>query len=289
MGSASAVIVLGTIQQPLTATSEGRSWAGIAAQIYDMPRGYAEMPPKSHHRVRMHLGAPISSTCRCDGLIQRRHMTPGDLDVVPLAHSASWEENGSATMLGICLMPSLIEAAADSMNLNPDNVSVAAQLQHRDPRISHIGWALQAELLKPDPNGRLYAESLGVALATLLLKRYEPIAPPELGNFSKRRLRRVIDFIHDNLAQELSLHDLAAVAGLSPSHFNTLFKEATNKTAHQYVVHSRVEYAMSLLSNRTLSLAEVASQAGFYDQSHMARCMRRIVGITPAVVKRQRE
>jgi AraC family transcriptional regulator len=122
-----------------------------------------------------------------------------------------------------------------------------------------------------------------------LLNRYAPIVPPRLGNFSKRRLSGVIDFIHDNIARELSLNELAAVAGLSASHFNTLFKEATNQTPHQFVVQCRVEYAMGLLANRTLSLAEVASQAGFYDQSHMARCMRRVVGVTPAVVKRQRE
>jgi len=247
------------------------------------------MPPKTHHRVRMHLDGPRSGTCRCAGLVKRRHMTPGDFDVVPLAHTASWEEDGPARILGVCLMPSLMDAAAESLDLNPDNVSVAAQLQLRDPRISHIGWALQAELLGPEPSGRLYAESLGVALAVRLLRHYAPIVPPRLGNFSKRRLSSVIDYIHDNLNLELSLNELAAVAGLSPSHFNTLFKEATNQTAHQFVVQCRVEYAMSLLANRKLSLAEVASQAGFYDQSHMARCMRRVVGVTPATVKRQRE
>jgi AraC family transcriptional regulator len=237
----------------------------------------------------MHLGAPISGTCRCAGLVKRRHMTPGDFDVVPVAHVASWEEDAPARILGVCLMPSLIQSAAESMELNPDNISVAAQLQLRDPSISHIGWALQAELQGPEPCGRLYAESLGLALAVRLLKRYAPVVPPRLGNFSKRRLSGVIDYIQDNLALGLSLNELAAVAGLSPSHFNTMFKEATNQTPHQFVVQCRVEYAMNLLANRKLSLAEVASQAGFYDQSHMARCMRRVVGVTPAVVKRQRE
>jgi AraC family transcriptional regulator len=283
------MIMLGTVDQPLTATSEGRSWNGIEAQVYDMPSGYAEMPAKSHHRVRIHLGAPISSTCRCDGRVQRRHMTSGDLDVVPLAYSASWEEGGPATMLGICLMPSLIRTAADAMDLNPDRVFVEAQLQLRDPRIEHIGWALQAELEGPDPYGRLYAESLGLALAARLLHHYAPIAPRRPISFSKRRLSAVIDYIHDNLALELSLSELAFVAGFSPSHFNMLFKEATRQSVHQFVIQCRVEYAMNLLANRKLSLTEVASLAGFSDQSHMARCMRRVVGVTPAVVKRQHE
>ena len=283
------MIVLGAPGHPLRASSDGRFGIGIEAQVYDLVGGLAEMPPKTHHRVRMHLGAPIRSTCRCAGLVQRRDMTPGDLDVVPLAHSASWEEDGPGTMLGICLMPSLIRTAAEGMNLNPDNVSVEAQLQQRDPRIRHIGWALEAELTAPDPHGKIYAESLGLALAARLLKHYAPVVPPRLGNFSKRRLRRVIDYIHDNLARDLSLSELAAVAGLSPSHFGTLFKEATNQPAHRFIVECRVEHAMSLLANRKLSLADVAMMTGFYDQSHMARCMRRVAGVTPAVVKRQRE
>ena len=95
-----------------TATSEGRSWTGIDAQVYTTRGGLAEMSPKTHHRVRMHLGASISATCRCAGLVKRRRMSPGDFDVVPLAHSASWEEDGPATMLGVWLMPLLIQAAA---------------------------------------------------------------------------------------------------------------------------------------------------------------------------------
>lgn len=272
-----------------TATSHGRSWSGFEAQLYETRGGYAEMPPKTHHRVRMHVGAPIFSTCRCAGLVQRRHMTPGDFDVVPLAHSAIWEEDGPATMLGICLMPSLIRTAADGMNLNPDRVSVEAQLQLRDPRIDHIGWALQAELLGPEVHGTLYADSLGLALAARLLQHFAPIVPPRLCTLSKRRLSAVIDYIHDNLAHELTLSELAAVAGFSPSHFNRLFKEATSQPVHQFVIQRRVEYAMSLLANHRYSLTEVSSLAGFSDQSHMARCMRRVVGVTPAVVKRQHE
>jgi AraC family transcriptional regulator len=271
----------------VTATSQGRSWTGIEAQLYDKSGGVAAMSPKTHHRLRMHLGAPIGSIFRCAGLVQRRRMTSGDLDIVPLAHAASWEEDGPATVLGICLMPSLIQNAADGMDLNPDSISVAPQLQLSDARISHIGWALRAELLEPEPYGRLYAESLGLALAAQLLKRYATIVPPRLGNLSKRRLSNVIDFIHDNLARDLSLNELAAVAGLSPSHFNALFKQTTRQPAHQFVIQCRVEHAISFLATGKFSLAEIASQAGFYDQSHMARCMRRVVGVTPAVIKRQ--
>jgi AraC family transcriptional regulator len=272
----------------LRASSGGRSWTGFGAKIYDTSGGRSAPPPSVNHCVIMHVGTPIHAYCRCDGVVQQRRQTvPGDIDVIPRTSSAVWEEDGPTTVLGIHVTPLLVRIAAQDMGLDPDRVAIAPQLQLRDSGLEHIAWALKAELEAPDPHGRLYTDSLGIALAAGLLRRYAPLAPRELGgNYSKRRLREVIDYIHDNLAQDLSLAELADVAGLSTSHFNALFKHATALPVHQYVIQCRVERAMNLLLHGMINLSEVASLAGFSDQSHMARCMRRLTGVTPALVRR---
>ena len=271
----------------LRASSNGRLWMGFGAKIYDTSGGRSAPPPGVNHCVIMHVGPPIHAYCRCDGLIQRRQTVVGDIDIIPGASPAVWEEDGPTTVLGIHVTPSLLRMAAQDMGLDPDQVTIAPQLQLKDPGIEHIAWALKTELESPEPHGRLYADSLGVALAAGLLQRYAPVAPKEPGgNYSRRRLRNVIDYIHDNLALDLSLAELASVAGLSPSHFKSLFKHATNLPVHQYVIQRRVEHAMNLLSHGMMNLSEVASLAGFSDQSHMARCMRRLIGVTPALVRR---
>jgi AraC family transcriptional regulator len=99
-------------------------------------------------------------------------------------------------------------------------------------------------------------------------------------------LRTTVDFINSHLASDLSLADIAAVAGMSASHFKTLFKRSTGLPAHQYVMRQRVERAIGLISRGRLRLSAAALQAGFADQSHMARCMRRIMGVTPTDVVR---
>jgi AraC family transcriptional regulator len=274
------------MQFAVRASSENRAWVGLDATLCDATGGVAKIMNSPSHNLTMHVGKPVTATCVCDGPIQRRLQSPGDIDFVPSGYQATWEDREPTTLLIINLMPSIMRAAAEGLGINPDNVSVAPQLQLSDPRIRHIGWALQAELVGSEPCGKLYAESLGLALAARLLVRSKSVTPPLPGNLSKRRLSGVIDYIHDNLARELSLSELAAIAGLSPSHFNALFKEATNKPVHQFIIQSRVEYALSLLADRKKSIAEVASLAGFADQSHMARCMRRVVGITPSAVRR---
>ena len=75
---------------------------------------------------------------------------------------------------------------------------------------------------------------------------------------------------------------MAAVARLSPYHFARQFKRATGLPPHQYVILRRVEWAKRLLETGTdFSLAEVAAQAGFSDQSQFTHHFKRLVGVTP--------
>lgn len=226
-------------------------------------------------------------TSRCDGLVLHRLQAPGDIKIVPAGFSRVWETEGPTVKLTIDITPLLIHTAADEMGINGDLVSIAPQLHIRDAKIEYIGYALKAELETEEPFGRLYADSLGLALAAHLLRRYAPAVPKRIfGNLPRRRLQRVADHIRDNLSQDLTLAELAAIAKVSPSHLKVLFKEFTGMPVHQFVIRRRVEYAMELLSHGSPRLSDVAMRAGFADQSHMARSMRRLTGVTPSDVVR---
>ena len=275
------------MQFSLRASSKGRAWAGFEAAIYDTSGGLVEFSAVQHYNVSMHVGAPVIASCRCDGPINKRLQIPGDIDLVPFGCSVAWEDDGPTSVLAMNLAPSLIRSVAESMHLNPDRIQIEPHLQIKDPRLQHIGWALKAELEAVDPFGRLYAESLGTALAVHLLRRYAPAARiPQQRGLSRRQLRQVTDYIQEHIGYDLSLAELATIAGVSSSHLKALFKESTGLPVHQYIIRRRVDYAVELLSRgrHRLKLSDVALQAGFADQSHMARCMRRVIGMTPSSV-----
>jgi AraC family transcriptional regulator len=118
------------------------------------------------------------------------------------------------------------------------------------------------------------------------LRRYAPaVSRRAAGGLSKPRLQRVTDYIRGHLTQDLALAELAEIANVSPSHFKALFKQAVGLPVHQYVIRSRVDFAIDLLRDGKLPLSDVALQAGFANQSHMARCMRRVAGVTPGAVR----
>jgi AraC family transcriptional regulator len=275
----------GQMQVFVRHASFGRFWTGFDAYIYDTLGGFTEAPPFNGHVLRMHVGAPIRATCRCDSTVSRRLQVPGDIDLIPFGHAGACEDHGPTSLLVVYLTPSIMRTAAEEIDVNPDRITVAPQLQLRDPRIEHIGCALKAELEAEEPTGRLYADGLGLALAAHLLRQYAPLVAPITNGLPKRRLQRVMDYIRDHLADDLTLAELAATAQISASHFKSLFKQSVGVPVHQYVIRTRVEYAIELLTSGDLPLSDIALQAGFANQSHMARCMRRVTGMTPSIVR----
>jgi AraC family transcriptional regulator len=102
------------------------------------------------------------------------------------------------------------------------------------------------------------------------------------------RLRHVLDYIEAHLDEDLSLAELAAVAGFSLSHFKPLFKQAVGLPVHRFVLERRVERARTLLLEGKNNMGEIALEAGFSHASHMARCMRRVLGLSPSQIVESR-
>jgi AraC family transcriptional regulator len=90
-----------------------------------------------------------------------------------------------------------------------------------------------------------------------------------------------MEYIDDNLTDELSIAALAQIARTSQFHFARQFKTAKGVTPHQYVLERRIEMAKRLLLDRHLSIAGVANACGFATQAHLTTVFHRLVGITP--------
>jgi AraC-like DNA-binding protein len=96
-----------------------------------------------------------------------------------------------------------------------------------------------------------------------------------------RAVRRAIEYIHANLADSVRLHDIAGAVGLSVFHFSRTFRHTTGLAPHRYLVRARIERVKLLLLESEQSLAAIAEEAGFSDQSHMSKVFRKLAGTTP--------
>ncbi|HVJ53333.1 MAG TPA: AraC family transcriptional regulator [Aliidongia sp.] len=260
---------------------------GFDLMLFSGSAGVFERPATPEHLLALHASGPVLASCRCDGRHDRRVQRRGDIDIVPAGLPGTWEEDGPSTVFAIALPPSLLATAAESLGIHADRIEIAPQLHLRDPMIEHIGWALQADYEAGHPGGGLLAESLGLALSAHLVRRYAA-GPVYRQGLSKPQRRRVLDFIDTHLDQDLPLVGLASIAGVSASHFKALFRQSLGMPVHQYVIQRRVERAKTLLLDSDMAMSEVALAAGFAHQSHMASCMRRLLGAAPSEVRRCR-
>ena len=93
-------------------------------------------------------------------------------------------------------------------------------------------------------------------------------------------MQRALQHIEQHLGQPLSLAELAALAGLSVWRFATVFRQQMGLSPHRYICRLRVELAQALI-RAGMPPATVASEAGFYDQSHLSRHFKTWCGMTP--------
>jgi len=165
-----------------------------------------------------------------------------------------------------------------------DDFELKTAIGVRDPAINRIGLLGREELSESGIGGRLYAESLGAALAVHLLRQYgtSPRAPAiHKGGLASRPLMRVIEYINERLRDELNLVELSKIAKLSPHHFATAFKASTGISPHRYVIERRIDRARDLLRQKDKTISEIALAAGFSSQSHLTANFHRTTGVTP--------
>jgi AraC family transcriptional regulator len=95
-----------------------------------------------------------------------------------------------------------------------------------------------------------------------------------------------LDYIRSHLSQDLSIIDLAQVAGMSPYYFLRLFKQSMHVTPRQYIIQMRIDRAKELLRSRELSISDISLQCGFTNQSYFANVFRQITDTTPKAYRR---
>lgn len=233
------------------------------------------------HRVAVFLDRnPVRVSAKVDGCTIENFATAGHIRVLPQGVSAqsSWRTPLKIAVFEIS--PTLVDRLLDgriptaSEQLVPHGYVADAFVHDLTRRI--------VEELK-QPTERLYGETLSMTLAAHILQRYgrSRVDIALKARLPAPKARSVLEFMHSNLGDHLSIAALAQVAGLSEAHFARAFRATFDESPHRLLLRLRLERAIHLVKTKRLSLADAAVAAGFYDQSHFANAVRRNFGVAP--------
>ncbi|MFI6209967.1 AraC family transcriptional regulator [Streptomyces sp. NPDC051041] len=148
----------------------------------------------------------------------------------------------------------------------------------RDPLLRRRVGRLHTALARPGEE--LEAESRLTLLGELLRARLRPRSAPPAPRPDPPLARRLRDLLDERLVPGIALTEAAALLQAHPAHLVRAFSTAFGIAPHQYLNSRRVDRARRLLlAGRPPG--EVAAETGFFDQSHLTRHFRRLVGVTP--------
>ena len=268
-------------------SSSGRGWEGFSAELLGISAGTHRIPAIAQHRIGVHVGKPVRANCVCDGRRYSRIQAHGDAAVIPAGFGGAWTDESDCTVLRVSFEDTFVSTLYEQLEVKPSRAHFQLNLQLRDARLQHLAWALQAELEAEDASDPLYAESLCTAMVVRLLGTVSSLEGRRK-TLAPKAATRLTDYIESSLDQRLTLAELAGLLDISVPHLKVLFRETFGMPVHQYVVLRRVERAKALLLSGKISAAQVALDVGFAHQSHMARWMTRLLGVSPREIVRSK-
>jgi AraC-like DNA-binding protein len=155
---------------------------------------------------------------------------------------------------------------------------------HDDAVALNLLKCMQNALERPQKFASPFIHYIGEALDAHLRNTYGSAAQSvqhSQGRLSLWQANTARLMLTESVGRELTMKDIAARCGLSPSYFSTAFRNTTGKSPLNWLQEHRIERARHLLLKSNHSLLEIGQLCGFSDQAHFTRIFSRVTGMPP--------
>ena len=157
-------------------------------------------------------------------------------------------------------------------------------LGENDPTLFRIAQILSLSMENGETATPCFIEYMALAFHDHVIRQYggttQGSRPSEV-RLAPWQIRRVTEFIEENLEFNPTIGDLAKLCDLSGSYFAQAFRQMMGMAPHQWVMRRRIERGKFMLKGSDSSLATISASCGFFDQSHFSRVFMRFEGYSP--------
>jgi AraC family transcriptional regulator len=264
----------------ILATSKTFGWTGLHVEIGEN-RGWQvdDLAIEGHYIGINTAAVPLDWRAKFGSEWRAVQTQPRHLWVQPANAPFSFRVAATAKWGGLVIDPRRMKALVGA------DAAIETSIGLFDPVLVPIVEAVLAEVLRGGTSGRLFADAALLAISTQLLRLYGDASAAPKGGLTGRKLRLVGDYVDAHLADDVSLDDLARVAGLSAFHFSRAFKQSTGLTPHKFVIERRLDRGRRWLADTPDPIAAIAAGCGFADQAHFSRSFKQRFGVTPSELR----
>jgi AraC family transcriptional regulator len=258
--------------------------------------GQFASPSLAYHLLEFQL-CDIQQVLQVNQRSRSGRLPSGSFFLIPAGSKVSYCWSTSNESLKIKIQPVFLQTLASEIGY-PTGIEIELMdtLFSVDTQIQSMMQFCMAEIHQDKIGNQPYLESLMMLLGIHLLRYYSTDDVDSSDLLNRRNLSEqvahqaqllpnaiiaVLEYVQNHLDQDLGLSILAKQANLSTGYLSQLFKQSMGCSPHQYVIEQRLNRVKFLLIQTNDTIAKIASQAGFQDQSHLSKVFRQHIGMTP--------
>ncbi len=252
------------------------------------------VPPHNHDFIELVFiarGYAVHKFFSPDGACQSYGLIQGDVFTVMPDEKHSYEEGRNLVIYNVGLKREAFAGELEELSsLNAWPLLLSESRSSADKVHLQLNDRLAAEnclktimkeLALKRPGHKLYARA-ALYEFLLLIGRNGGTGKLTAPSSAGQGILKTIGLMEKSPESAMSLQFLARHAGMSPSHYNKKFREATGTSPMSYLITLRLEKARTLLDDKSLNVEEISRLCGFCDSNYLIRLFRARFGITPA-------
>jgi len=227
--------------------------------------------------------------CRLNGREVSGLIEPGRIQFRAAGDAVSTAWDASVDAIFFAIHPDELARAMGEDALARPIQLVTDLTPHDNATLMHMTLAAESFHKNKGLKGKLFEQSLLTAVATDLLQTYGAgkLVRQQTAPLPPRTRARIEEYIRQNLANELSVDEIARVAGMGPYRLSRAFRLATGRSVWQFVLECRAHEAKRIITGRSpMPLAHVAGACGFESYSQFIAVFRKFFGETPSQFRR---
>jgi len=278
----------------LTVDSSSQGWEELSLKGYRYPRLDVVVPTMRDYMIVAYVGGQAKMSRQDSAGWESHRVEPGMVTILTRGEQSHWTWDQPIQVSHIYLSQSAISrVACEAFDRDIRNIEIGDQVGVEDRVFPALMVLLKDEIKTGGVGGSIYVEALKNQICVHLLRRFARVTfvdEKNVAGFNPVQRRLLIEYIHENIDQKITLEKLAELAKTSVTQLTRRFHADFACPPHTYVMNVRIQNAKRLLSSkREIPLKVVAAESGFSDQSHMTRVFSRLLKMTPLEFKKNSE
>jgi AraC family transcriptional regulator len=267
----------------------------IAAKWHRPASHSATQAVLAQHTLMYHVGGSTSVAKLVGGRCIGTRAQHGSVTFSPRDERNEWVRGGVCEVMHVYIAPSTIERYADENFPAAAAPEIDPIFAIRDPWLQGYFTMLQSEFeafsgASRHPEGLLLTQSMELLIRHLACwhsnlsqkTRRRALAPASPHPLAPRHLARVLAYIEANVGRDITLADLAQLVGVSKYYLIRSFRAATQRTPYGYLVERRLAHAVDTLRHSTMSVEQIARDAGFKSAPGFSNVFKKHFGMSPS-------